>query len=222
MFRVLSLYVLGFSLFVGRVGYSSPEAVQQLNCLAQVLGVLQDRIITRMTGYEVEHVVQRVRNRALNGRLRDAIPSLNVLLVKPESQISPAELDLLREIHELYNDNEFGFAYFAGRIERKIQSVEFFLTQLDRGMSFTRKAEKDLRRLATSVRRRVEETIIPRIALGEIEGEYKSGFDNTIKVYRFHAQNNYYRLAYRITEEGYEILKIGTRQNFYDDLRRRL
>ncbi len=225
--RIMRAFILGFILLI--LGFSrtsfadlSRPAAFELSCIPAMIAVMENRIVSRFSQRELDYIGHRIRRNANQSVLRRSIPALQSILSKPESQISAEELQVLREIQSFFADQNFGIRYLGRRIQRKIDSVEYFQASRLDGIQFRPRAERDLRRLSSTARESVENEIIPNIKSNPQVGDTKVNYPNSMRVVRFYNGTTYYRLAYEILENSeIEIIMIGSRQNFYEELARR-
>ncbi|MBP1996133.1 type II toxin-antitoxin system RelE family toxin [Paenibacillus eucommiae] len=89
-------------------------------------------------------------------------------------------------------------------------------------LNISNQAKKDLKRLDKSVIKEVL-SILESIAENPHAGEPLHGNLTHLKKWSFTHLGVGYRIAYQIFEEHIEvkIMQIGTRENFYDELKRR-
>lgn len=83
--------------------------------------------------------------------------------------------------------------------------------------------KKDLKKLDKAVVRGIIQQL-EKLALNPILGIPLSGNLSNFRKLNVRQQNTEYRIVYKIVREHIEIrvIHIGTRENFYDELRRRL
>ncbi|MEW6607008.1 MAG: type II toxin-antitoxin system mRNA interferase toxin, RelE/StbE family [bacterium] len=84
--------------------------------------------------------------------------------------------------------------------------------------------KKDLKKLSFEVREKIINEILPFLALDPYEGEILQGEFRRFWRFKFKHKKTEYRIVYEIFEEELIVLLIiiGTRENFYKKLKRRV
>ncbi len=82
--------------------------------------------------------------------------------------------------------------------------------------------KKDLKKLASHIRKEIQNKHIPAIISDPAIGEPLTGDLNGIQSYHFTIAKQQFRISYTIYNNTIFILMIGKRENFYITLKRRI